>query len=48
MVCCTRRLTGAVLVDKFIVEGNPKVSDLICPINVFMKEFFFGGGGLMW
>jgi len=31
--CCTQRYVG-----KCGVEGNPKISDLICPVNVCMKE----------
>jgi len=43
LVCCTQRFTDVVLVGEFRVEGSPKIFDLICPINVCMKGFYWGG-----
>jgi len=37
VVCCTQRFTVVVLVGKFRVEGNPKIFELIYPINDCMK-----------
>jgi len=33
VVCCTQRFIDMVLVGKFRVGGNPKILDVVCPIN---------------
>jgi hypothetical protein len=42
VVCCTQLFTDMVLVGKFRVGVNPKIFDLVCPINGCMKEFYLG------
>ena len=41
-VCCTQRHTDMILVGHFRIKGNPKIYDLICPINVRTRYFYQG------